>query len=111
FGSKEGLFEAVARKEGARILVERAVPEGAGLSVALESLLKHYERDGDTIARFVAQEHLFEPIRQVVERGREVHRDWEEFAGVARANCRVERYLSHGPIIERAHRARERTWA
>ena len=26
----------------------------------------------------------------------------EEFAGVARANCRVERYLSHGPIVERA---------
>ncbi len=78
FRSKEGLLEEVARREGARILAERAVPEGAGLSVALESLLQHYERDGDTIVRFVAQEHRFEPIRQVVERGRAIHRDWIE---------------------------------
>lgn len=78
FGSKEGLFEEVARREGARILAERDVPEGVSLSVAIESLLRHYERDGDTIARFVAQEHLFEPIRQVVERGRKTHRDWIE---------------------------------
>ena len=78
FGSKEELFEELAKREGERILAERHVPQEAGLEVALEALLEHYERDGDTIANFVAQEHLFEPVRGVVERGRRVHREWVE---------------------------------
>ncbi len=78
FGSKEELFEELAQRESRRILAERDVAEGASLSAALESLLGHYERDGDTIARFVAQEHLFEPIRDIVERGRRIHREWVE---------------------------------
>ncbi len=78
FGSKEELFEELARREGERILAERDVPEGASLPVALDSLLGHYERDGDTIANFVAQEHLFEPIRAIVDRGRRTHRAWVE---------------------------------
>ncbi len=78
FGSKEELFEELAQREGRRILAERDVPEGASLPVALASLLDHYERDGDTIANFVAQEHLFEPVRAIVERGRKTHREWVE---------------------------------
>lgn len=78
FGSKEELFEALAKREGERILAERHVPEQAGLQAALGSLLEHYERDGDTIVSFVAQERLFEPIRLVVERGRSVHSEWVE---------------------------------
>ncbi len=83
FGSKEELFESLAQREGRRILAEREVAESASLTVALESLLDHYERDGDTIANFVAQEHLFEPVRALVERGRRTHREW------------VERYCRH----------------
>ena len=78
FGSKEELFEELAKREGERILAERHVPREAGLKTALGALLEHYERDGDTIANFVAQEHLFEPVRGVVERGRRVHREWVE---------------------------------
>ena len=78
FGSKEALFEELAQREGRRILAEREVPQEAGLTVALKSLLDHYERDGDTITNFVAQEHLFEPVRAIVGRGRKTHREWVE---------------------------------
>ena len=78
FGSKEELFEQLAQREERRIVAEREIPESAGLSRALESLLDHYERDGDTMTNFVAQENLFEPIRVIVERGRKTHRAWVE---------------------------------
>ena len=78
FGSKEQLFEQLAEREGQRIIEERELPEEAGLPAALESLLNHYERDGDTMVNLVAQEHRFGPIRTMVERGRRVHREWVE---------------------------------
>lgn len=83
FGSKEELFEALAQRESRRILAERDVPADAGWPTALAALIDHYERDGDTVARFVDQEHLFDPVRRVVEHGRKVHREW------------VERHCSH----------------
>ena len=78
FGSKEDLFEELAQRESERILTERDVPEAAGWPAALDSLIGHYERDGDTVARFIAQEDEFEPVRRIVEHGRQVHRDWVE---------------------------------
>jgi len=78
FGSKEELFQELAKREGERILADRNVPQEAGLKAALGALVEDYERDGDTIANFVAQEHLFEPVRSVVEHGRRVHREWVE---------------------------------
>lgn len=78
FGSKEQLFEAVARREGARIRQTRAVPEDADLDAALNALLDHYEEDGDLILHLVAQEHHWAPVGEVVREGRQVHREWVE---------------------------------
>ena len=78
FESKEKLFEAVAERETPRILASREVADDAGLRAALEALLNHYEQDGDVILRFVAQEHLFDPVHKIVERGRREHREWVE---------------------------------
>ncbi len=76
FGSKEELFARLAEREEKRVLEQRQVPDDAGRDAALDALLDHYERDGDTIVNFVAQEHRFEPIRHIVEKGRRVHRAW-----------------------------------
>ena len=76
FGSKEQLFEAVARREGARIKAARAVPEDADLETALNALLDHYEEDGDVILHLIAQEHHWAQVGEVVREGRQVHREW-----------------------------------
>ena len=78
FGSKEGLFNHLAEREGKRIIAEREVPESGELTSALSVLIQHYERDGDTITNLVHQEHLFEPVREIVAKGRRVHREWVE---------------------------------
>ncbi len=78
FGSKEHLFAALAERETPRILASREAPDGSDLSAALEILIDHYETDGETILNFVRQEHLFEPIRKIVEQGRRIHCEWVE---------------------------------
>lgn len=78
FGSKEKLFEAVARREGARIREARAVPEDADLETALNALLDHYEQDGDIILHLVAQETQWAQVEEVVREGRRVHSEWVE---------------------------------
>jgi AcrR family transcriptional regulator len=78
FGSKEDLFSHLAEREGERIIADREVPEQKGLEAALTALIQHYERDGDTIINLLSQEHLFEPVRDIVKRGRRVHCEWVE---------------------------------
>ena len=78
FGSKEQLFQAVARREGARIKASRSVPEDADLETALGALLDHYEEDGDIVLHLIAQEHHSAPVGDVVREGRQVHREWVE---------------------------------
>lgn len=63
FGSKPGLLTALVEREMPRILATRAPEEGTSLEAAVDALVEHYERDGDTVLNFVAQEHLCEPIR------------------------------------------------
>lgn len=78
FGSKEELFEALVERERPRIVSSRHVPEDAGLDTAIAALVHHYETDGDMVLNFVAQENLFAEVRQIVEQGRQVHREWVE---------------------------------
>lgn len=70
FGSKEGLFEAIGRREGARILAERqpSNPEGGGLEAAVHALVAHYEHDGRTVLHFLYQEGRLPIIADIVAR-------------------------------------------
>mgnify|MGYP001821215001 CR=1 FL=1 len=80
FGSKEALFEAASRREGARILADRQ-PNGAGdggLDAAIHALVGHYERDGRTVLNFLRQEDRLPIVADIVERGRTEHRTWIE---------------------------------
>ncbi len=78
FGSKEELFERLAEREEQRVIADRHVPSDKGLPAALDAIVRHYERDGDMMINFINQEHVFEPIRRIVARGRQVHRKWVE---------------------------------
>lgn len=91
FGSKEQLFEALVERERPRILAARDFPDTTDLRAALETLVQHYEADGDLILNLIAQERLFAPIRRVVEGGRQVHRDWvERHCGDLLGSCQEE---------------------
>jgi len=78
FGSKEKLFEALVEREKPRILASREAPDGGGRRAALESLVHHYETDGNLILNLVAQEQQLQVIGEAVELGRRLHREWVE---------------------------------
>jgi len=78
FGSKEELFETLIEREKPRILASRESADGEGLATALRALLEHYETDGDTVLNFLAQEHRVACVRNVVDEGRRIHREWVE---------------------------------
>jgi AcrR family transcriptional regulator len=78
FGSKEKLFQSLAERETPRIMASREAAHGDSLEAAVEALVEHYEQDGDMILNFLRQEELFEPIREVVTGGRQMHREWVE---------------------------------
>jgi AcrR family transcriptional regulator len=77
FGSRDGLFDAVAAFARREIAEERVAPIG-DVDAAVRVLFDHYEFRGDAVLRFLGQESFDERIRQVTERGRSMHRDWVE---------------------------------
>ncbi len=77
FGSRDGLFDAVANFARREIAEERVAPIG-DVNAAVRVLFDHYERRGDAVLRFLGQESFDERILQVTARGRSVHRDWVE---------------------------------
>jgi AcrR family transcriptional regulator len=83
FGSKEGLFAAVARERSAEIRADRAAAPPGDIS----RLVAHYERWGEEQAHLLAQEARVPAIRAITDAGRCFHRDW-----IARA---------YGPLLSK----------
>lgn len=75
FGSREGLFDAVIEFAVGEVEQERVAPVG-DIARAVEIVIDHYETRGDWVIRMLAQENSDARIHTVVERGREVHREW-----------------------------------
>lgn len=76
FSSKEELFRQFALREEKRILMQRNVPEEEGLESAIHALIRHYERDGELVINFLAQENQFEEIKKITDHGRKIHNEW-----------------------------------
>jgi AcrR family transcriptional regulator len=75
FGSRDGLFDAVAEFAAREIDEERATPVGdPGRAVTI--IVDHYETRGDWVIRMLAQEQTDARIAGLVDRGRRTHRDW-----------------------------------
>jgi AcrR family transcriptional regulator len=76
FGGKEGLFAAAAEREASRVRDMRfAVSEG-NVEEAVGNLVEHYEQYGDGTIRMLAEEERFPAIREVINHGRAIHREW-----------------------------------
>lgn len=80
FGSKEELFTTLGERESVRIRAEREPlnPQDVSIESAVESLVGHYERDGEMVLNFLAQESRFPLIAEAVSTGRKEHERWVE---------------------------------
>jgi AcrR family transcriptional regulator len=81
FGSKEGLLEALAEREAARITAEREPAASASraptdMADAVRALVAHYERDGALMLNLLRQEDRVPFVAELVRRGREEHEAW-----------------------------------
>ena len=86
FGSKEGLFDAVLRRTSSIVVKERGEAPVGDIPGAVENLVRHYERWGDTVVRVLpyrdavvrvmGHEHRNSLVRRAVDRGHEVHEEW-----------------------------------
>jgi AcrR family transcriptional regulator len=76
FGSKEGLFGAVAERLGDQIRSRRIDAPAPDVDTALESLIEDYEITGDAVIRALALEQRVETLRPLLRGGRAAHRDW-----------------------------------
>ncbi len=94
FGGKDGLFTAAAEREAARVESQRDEAPVGDTEVAVQILVDHYETTGDRVLKLLAEEDRVPPLREVTERGRELHRRWCErvfapgLAGVTGADRR-----------------------
>ncbi len=75
FGGREGLLAAAAEREAGRVREERDVAPG-DVEGAVRVLIEHYERTGDRVLRMLAEESRSQALREIVDRGRRLHRDW-----------------------------------
>lgn len=78
FGGKEGLLEACAEVATARIVGQRDEASPGDLARIVRNLVEHYEQDGDTALRLLADEHLSDQVARFAEQGRQYHRAWCE---------------------------------
>jgi hypothetical protein len=96
FGSKEGLMEAsIAAGMAATAAARHAEP--GDVEGAVGKLVDHYEDNGDEVIGWLASAERLPVVRQVTERGTEMHLAWVEavFApdldGLARGERRARR--------------------
>jgi AcrR family transcriptional regulator len=76
FGGREGLFAAAAEREMSRTRSQRDEAPVGDVPGAVRVLLDHYEAMGDRVGRLLAEEQRSPVLRDVAERGRELHREW-----------------------------------
>lgn len=75
FGSRDGLFDAAVEFARATIVEERSVPVGE-VDRAVAVIVDHYELRGDAVLNYLAQEAWDERIRESMDDGRRIHREW-----------------------------------
>jgi AcrR family transcriptional regulator len=76
FGSKNGVVEACLAEGAAGIEEVRDRARVGDPRSAIESLLTHYESDGDAVLRTLAMEARSPAAQRIIEHGRAEHRAW-----------------------------------
>jgi AcrR family transcriptional regulator len=76
FGGKEQLATAAYEYLGEQITQRRYVPEPGDVRGAVEALVDDYEITGDATIRMLALEEKVPPLRPLIAKGRQGHREW-----------------------------------
>ena len=76
FGSKDRLLAAAAQREAQRVRREREGAPVGDVPGAVHVLVDHYEAMGDRVLRMLAEEQRVPGLREIVDLGRALHRDW-----------------------------------
>lgn len=79
FGSKEGLLAAAGQRESTRVGEQRGRVTPGDVQGAVAVLVEHYESMGDRVMRLLSEEQRLPSIKEIVDIGRTMHRDWCEY--------------------------------
>ena len=84
---------AAADREAAKVSRQRALAPVGNCAGAVRVLVDHYEEMGDRVMRLLTEEERNPGVRDVVERGRRLHRQWcaRVFAPALEGRTGVER--------------------
>jgi AcrR family transcriptional regulator len=93
FGGADGVFAAATEREAERVRRQRAEAPVGDTAAAVRVLLDHYEGMGDRVLKLLADEERVPGLRELVEGGRVLHRQWcaEVFAPALEGRAGVER--------------------
>jgi AcrR family transcriptional regulator len=76
FSTKDGVVDAVIRRESARVMAEREQVPVGDLDAVAAYLARHYAQEGDAVLAMLAAERRSEAAAQAVANGRRLHRQW-----------------------------------
>ncbi len=76
FGGKDGLFAAASAREAGRVRAQRDEAPVGDTVAAIRVLVEHYENTADQVLKMLAEEQRVPGLREIVDRGRAMHRDW-----------------------------------
>ena len=93
FGGREGLFTAAGERETERVRRQREPAEVGDVHGAVRVLVDHYEELGERVLRMLSEEQRVPGLREIVGRGRTLHREWcaRVFAPALASRSGVER--------------------
>lgn len=76
FGSKDSVLAAAAERESQQVIPHREDVAKGDVAAAARTLVSHYEAVGDRVLKLLEQERDVPQVKQIVDRGRALHRDW-----------------------------------
>lgn len=79
-GSRDGCFEAMARRLGSRVDKQRGHTAPGDVEAAVDEVLAHYEAEGRIVLSLLGQERSDPQLADAVAIGRAQHRAWVERA-------------------------------
>jgi AcrR family transcriptional regulator len=78
FGSRDRLVAAAAEKATSEVIAQRMAAPVGDIAAAVENLVDHYEEQGRSALRLLAQEDRVPQLRAIADGGRAAHYAWVE---------------------------------
>lgn len=76
FGGKAGVIDAAAERARDRVAEQRSAAPVGDNPGAMAVLVEHYEALGEKVLKLLAEENSSPALREIVEQGRVLHREW-----------------------------------